>query len=134
MKKFDLKKISPGLTLFIISVIVTLVLTFITYVKGRFLVTMSNNFFVVGTVYMTVGIIFEIIGWSQRKKHIRKPISKEELEEIKYSHKDAGVVSSINKEKEAERRKKIYGMLWKIFVLVGFADFAFSVLILLFIK
>ena len=77
--------------MFIISVIVTLVLTFITNIKGKIFETMSNNFFIVGTVYMTVGIIFEIIGWSSHKKHIRKPISKEEIEEISHSHKDAGI-------------------------------------------
>lgn len=134
MKKFSLKKISPGLTLFIISVIVTLVLTFITNIKGKIFETMSNNFFIVGTVYMTVGIIFEIIGWSSHKKHIRKPISKEEIEEISHSHKDAGIVSSINKKEEAKRRREIYGMLWKIFVIVGFVDFGLSILMLLFNK
>jgi len=132
VKKF--KDLKPGFILFIISVIVTVILSLINRIEGKFIQTLSNNFFVVGTVYMTVGITFEIIGWSTRKKHLRKPISKEELEEIKHSHKDAGIVASINKEKEAKRKKEIYSMLWKIFVMVGFVDFGLSLIMILFIK
>lgn len=132
MQKNKLNKLSPGLILFIISVIVTVILSLITNVEGKFFKTMSDNFFIVGTVYMTVGVIFEIIGWSTQKKHLRKPISKEEIEEISHSHKDAGIVSSINKEDEAKRRKEIYRMLWKVFVIVGFVDLGLSIFILLF--
>ncbi|WP_077370048.1 hypothetical protein [Anaerosalibacter sp. Marseille-P3206] len=134
MKKFKFKDLKPVFILFVISVIVTVILSLTNRIEGKFIQTLSNNFFVVGTVYMTVGIMFEIIGWSTRKKYLRKPMSKDELEEIKHSHKDAGIVKSMNKEKEAEKRKEIYGMLWKAFVIVGFVDFGLSLIMLLFIK
>lgn len=133
MKKLNIKKLKPGFTLFLISIAVVIVLSLIKNPELKFVERMSNNFFVVGIVYLSVGVMFEITSWSFTKNYISKPVDKEEVEEIKHSHKDAGVVSSMNKDKEYKRRKEILNLLWKIFTIVGAIDFGLSILMILFI-
>ncbi|WP_352405071.1 hypothetical protein [Sporanaerobacter acetigenes] len=133
MKKLNIKKLKPEFTLFLISIAVVIVLSLIKNPELKFVERMSNNFFVVGIVYLSVGVMFEITSWSFTKNYISKPVDKEEVEEIKHSHKDAGVVSSMNKDKEYKRRKEILNLLWKIFTVVGAIDFGLSILMILFI-
>ena len=133
MKKLNAKKLKPVFTLFLISIVVVVVLSLIKNPGLNFIERLSNNFFVVGIVYLAVGVMFEITSWSFTRKYIKKPIDKEEIEELKYSHKDAGVVSSMNKDKEYKRRKEILNLLWKIFTIVGAVDFGLSILMILFI-
>lgn len=116
-----------------ISIAVVIVLSLVKNPELKFVERMSNNFFVVGIVYLSVGVMFEITSWSFTKNYISKPVDKEEVEEIKHSHKDAGVVSSMNKDKEYKRRKEILNLLWKIFTIVGAIDFGLSILMILFI-
>lgn len=133
MKKLNIKKLKPEFTLFLISIVVVVVLSLVKNPELKFVERMSNNFFVVGIVYLSVGVMFEITSWSFTKNYISKPVDKEEVEEIKHSHKDAGVVSSMNKDKEYKRRKEILNLLWKIFTIVGAIDFGLSILMILFI-
>lgn len=129
MQKY--KSLKPILILFAISIAITIILTLFKYQEGEFALALSDNFFIMGTLYITIGIIFEIVGWSSHKKYLRKPVNKEELEELKHSHKDAGLISKINNDEEAKKKKEIFDLLWKIFVIVGFVDLGLSILVAL---
>lgn len=134
MKKFKFNKLKPGLILFAISVVITIILTLFKYKKGGFIISLSDNFFIMGTLYIVVAIVFEVLGWSSRKKHLRNPVNEEKIEELKHSHKDAVLISQMNEDEKAQKKKEVYNLLWKMFVIVGFSDLGLSILIALIIK
>lgn len=131
MKKFKFSKLKPGLILFAISVVTTIILTLFKYKKGRFIISLSDSFFIMGTLYIVVAIVFEVLGWSSRKKHLRNSVNEKKIEEVKHSHKDAALISQMNEEENAQRKKEIYNLLWRMFVIVGFSDLGLSILIAL---
>lgn len=134
MPKLKTRKLRSYLTLFTISILLSLILS--TFLKNgpRFLFRLCNNFFIIGVVFLIIGVIFRLFAWSSHKKSLRKiPIDKEELEILKHSHKDAVTISNIKKTEKLKEKKEILGLLWKVFIFIGFVDLLLSIVLLIFL-
>lgn len=131
MKNKEIKSYS---TLFIISILVVLILSIILGNKYSFMHRLSNNLFVVGVVFLSVGMVFRLFAWSTHKKMLNKqPMDMEELQRLGRIHKDAVTISNIKKSDELEKRKEVLGLLWKRFMFVGTIDFLLSIVALAFL-
>ncbi|MCR2043078.1 hypothetical protein NSA23_02990 [Anaerosalibacter massiliensis] len=127
------KSLKPYINLFLISISLVLILSMVTGKKYRLLHKLINNFFIVGVVFLSVGVIFQILTWSTHKKSImNKPMDLEEMKTLKNSHKDAYVVSKTKRLDDFRKRKEIFDLLWKMFIYVGAIDFILSIVILIF--
>ena len=127
------KSLKPYINLFLISISLVLMLSMVTGKKYRLLHKLINNFFIVGVVFLSVGVIFQILTWSTHKKSImNKPMDLEEMKTLKNSHKDAYVVSKTKRLDDFRKRKEIFDLLWKMFIYVGAIDFILSIVILIF--
>ncbi|MBU5294688.1 hypothetical protein KQH90_11680 [Anaerosalibacter bizertensis] len=128
------KEIKSYLTLFIISILVVLILSIILGHKYSFIHRLSNNLFIVGVVFLSVGVAFRLFAWSTHKKMLNKqPMDIEELQRLGNSHKDAVTISNIKKSDELKKRKEVLGLLWKRFMFVGTIDFLLSIVALSFL-
>lgn len=128
------KELKSYLTLFIISILLVLILSIMLGSKYSFTHRLSNNFFIVGAVFLSLGVVFQLFAWSTHKKMItKKPMDMEELERLEHSHKDAVTISNIKKSDKLKRRKEILGLLWRRFIFVGTIDFLLSIVALAFL-
>lgn len=128
------KELKSYLTLFIISILVVLILSIILGNNYSLTHRLSNNLFIVGVVFLSVGLAFQLFAWSTHKKMITKqPMDIEELQRLGHSHKDAVTISNIKKSNELKKRKDVLGLLWRRFMFVGTIDFLLSIVVLVFL-
>lgn len=125
-------RIKAILILLLISFSLVFLLTMIVNNGESLAFRLCNNFFIVSMIFLILGVIFQISAWFLHKKHIRKPVNKEEIESLDKHIKDSGIVLNKKKESEYQFKKELLEFLWRTFMAIGAISLALSLVILYF--
>lgn len=123
MEKINLKNLKAFSILFVISIFLALVLTFITKTNTSLFFKLSNNLFIIAVFYLGIGVLFQVFNFGLKRR--LKALKSKKTKQIDFKEQKRLEIW--------EYKKSIYGSLWKIFIVVAVVDIGLSFIISIFV-